>query len=58
MTGSLDHLVDSEFNELTTRILEVVEHETGGNILSIEGSRRLHETMDDVIRNIKELVEG
>ena len=47
MTGSLDHLVDSEFNELTTRILEVVEHETGGNILSIDGSR-----------NIKELVEG
>jgi hypothetical protein len=58
MTGSLDHLVDNEFNELTTRILEVVEYETGGNILSTEGSRRLHETMDDVIRNIKELVEG
>jgi len=49
-------LVDAEFNELTTRIMEVVEFESG-SVLSVEGSKMLHEVMDVTKQSMKDMVE-
>ena len=54
----MDHLVDLEFNELVTSLLEVIEHEklVDAEFLSPEGGKIFHAAIDVAKGNLKDMV--
>ncbi len=54
--AAMDREVDREFNELTTRILEIIENERGGKMVSDSGINAVADALGDTIINIKELI--